>query len=102
VARLRERISVSEQARQKFDLERFELRKLDDVVVKEKYEVEISNRFEALENLDESLNINSALENITDKIKTSAKENLGYHRIKFNKSWFDDKWSKLIDQLQSG
>jgi hypothetical protein len=41
-------------------LEIFELRKLYDVEVKEKYQVEISNRFAALENLDESLDINSA------------------------------------------
>jgi hypothetical protein len=41
VAKLRERISVSKRARQKFVLERFELRKLDAVEVKEKYQVEI-------------------------------------------------------------
>jgi hypothetical protein len=47
VAKLRERISVTKQARQKFDLERFDLRKLDNTEVKEKYQVEISNRFAA-------------------------------------------------------
>jgi hypothetical protein len=41
VAKLRERISVSKRARQKFDLERFDLKKLDDAEVKEKYQVEI-------------------------------------------------------------
>jgi hypothetical protein len=41
VAKLRERISVSKQARQKFDLENFDLKKLDDLEVKEKYQVEI-------------------------------------------------------------
>jgi hypothetical protein len=61
-------ISVSKQARQKFDLERFELRKLNDIKVKEKY-MEISNRFAALENLDESLDINSAWESIKENIK---------------------------------
>jgi hypothetical protein len=55
VAKLRERISVSKRVRQNFYLERFDLKKLDDVEVKEKYQVEISNRFAALENLDESL-----------------------------------------------
>jgi hypothetical protein len=43
VAKLRERISVSKQARQMFDLERFNLKKLDDIEVKEKYQLEISN-----------------------------------------------------------
>jgi hypothetical protein len=33
VAKLREKISVSKRARQKFDLERFDLKKLDDVEV---------------------------------------------------------------------
>jgi exonuclease III len=41
VAKLRERISLSKGARQNFDLERFDLRKLNDVEVKEKYQVEI-------------------------------------------------------------
>jgi hypothetical protein len=37
--------------------------------------MEMSNRFAALENLDENLDINSAWESIRDNIKTSAKEN---------------------------
>jgi hypothetical protein len=90
VTKLRERISVSKRARQKFDLERFDLKKLDDVEIKEKYHIEISNRFAALESLDESFDINNALEGIRENIKTSAKDNLGYHRLKHNKPWFDD------------
>jgi hypothetical protein len=64
VAKLRERISVSKLARQKFDAERFDLKKLDDVEVKEKYQVEISNRYADLESLDESFDINNAWESI--------------------------------------
>jgi hypothetical protein len=60
VAKLRERISVSKQARQNFDLERFDLKKLNDIEVKEKYQVEISNIFVTLESLDESFDINNA------------------------------------------
>jgi hypothetical protein len=85
VAELRERISVSKQARQKFDLERFDLKKLDDVDVKEKYQVEISNTFGTLESFDDSFDINNARESIRENIKTSAKDNLGYHRLKHNK-----------------
>jgi hypothetical protein len=44
VAKLRERFSVSKRARQNFDLERFDLKKLDDVEVKEKYQIHFSNR----------------------------------------------------------
>jgi hypothetical protein len=39
-------------------------------------------------------------DSITENIKTSAKENLGYHRLKHNKPWFDDECSKFIDQLK--
>jgi hypothetical protein len=71
---------------------------LYDVEVKEKYQVEISNRFAALESLDESFDINNAWESIRENIKTSAKENLGYQKLKHNKPWFDDECSKLTDQ----
>jgi hypothetical protein len=98
VAKLSNKISVRKQVRQKFDLERFEPRKLDDIEITEKYQVEISNRFVALVNLAESLDIYSAWECIRENIKTSVKESLGYHRLKHNKPWFDDECSKLIDQ----
>jgi hypothetical protein len=67
VAKLRDRISLSKQAMRKFDLERFGLKKLNDTEVKEMYQVKISNRFVALENLDESMDINRAWESIRDK-----------------------------------
>jgi hypothetical protein len=97
VEKLKERISVSKRARQNFDLERFDLKQLDDIEVKEKYQVEIPNRFAALESLDENFDINNAWESIRENIKT-AKGNLGYHRLKHNKPWFDGECSKLIDQ----
>jgi hypothetical protein len=65
------------------------VRKLDNIEVKKKYQVKISNRFADLENLDESMNINSAWESIRDNLRTSAKDNVGYHRLKHNKPWFD-------------
>jgi hypothetical protein len=98
VPKLRERISVSKRARQNFNLERFDLKKLNDIEVKEKYQGEISNRFAALQSLDESFYINNAWESIIENIKTAAKDNLGYHRLKHHKPWFDDERSKLIYQ----
>jgi hypothetical protein len=74
VTKLRERISVGKRARQKVDVERFDLMKLDDVDVKEKYQVEISNRFAALESLDESFDINNAGESMRENIKASAED----------------------------
>jgi endonuclease/exonuclease/phosphatase family metal-dependent hydrolase len=98
VAKLRERISVSKRARKIFYLERFDLKNFHGVEVKENYQVEISNRFTALESLDESFDINSAWESIRENIKTSAKDILGYQKLKHNKPWLDEECSKLIDQ----
>jgi hypothetical protein len=78
-------LAVSKRARQKFDLEIFELRKLN-VNVKEKYQVGISKRFKAEENFDENLYIHSAWDSIRGNINTSAKESLGYQRLKFHKT----------------
>jgi hypothetical protein len=85
VAKLREKISVSKRAKQKFDLERFDPKKFDDVVVKDKYQVEALNRFAASESLDESFDTNNASENIREIIKTSVKDNLGYQKLEHNK-----------------
>jgi DNA repair exonuclease SbcCD ATPase subunit len=61
------------------------VRKLDDVEVNEKYQVEISSRFAALENLDESMDINSAWKSFRENIKRLAEAKLGYLRPKHNK-----------------
>jgi hypothetical protein len=91
IARERERISLSKRSRQNFNLKRFDLTRLDDVEVKEKYQVEISKRFAALESLDESFDIHNAWESIRENIKTSAKDNLGYQMLNYKKPWFDDE-----------
>jgi hypothetical protein len=44
------------------------------------------------------MDINSAWESIRENYKTSAKENIGHHKLKHNKPWFDDECSKLIDR----
>ena len=82
VANLRERLAVRKQAVQKFDGERFNLRKLNELGVKEKYQIVIINRFSALENLNGDENINRAWENIKENIKTTPKESLGLHEWK--------------------
>jgi hypothetical protein len=45
--------------------------------VKEQYQINISNRFAALENLNDSKDINRAWENIKENVKISAKDSLG-------------------------
>jgi hypothetical protein len=73
VAKLREIISVSKRARQKSDVERCDLKMLDNVEVKEKYQVGSSKSFTTLECLDDSFDINSAWENIRENIDLSQR-----------------------------
>jgi hypothetical protein len=51
VAKVRERLAVSKQTMHRVHMERFSVKKLNEVQGKEQYHVEISNRFAALENL---------------------------------------------------
>jgi hypothetical protein len=77
VAKVRERLAVSKQITQTFDMERFNFKKLDEVEGKEQYRVEISDRFAVLENLDDDVDINRAWETIRENIKILAKVSLG-------------------------
>jgi len=52
VAKFRERLAVRKQAAQKIEGERFNLGKLKELEVKEKYQIQMANRFAALENLN--------------------------------------------------
>jgi hypothetical protein len=98
VAKVKERLAVSKQAAQKFDGERFNLRRLKEPEVKEKYQIEIINRFAALENLSVDEDVNRAWENIKENIKTSAKESLGLRGLKRLKPWFDEGCVGFLDQ----
>ena len=89
VAKLRERLAVRKQAAQKFEGEWFNLRKLKKLEVKENYQIEITNRFAALENLNVDEDVNRVWENIKENIKPSPKESLGLHEWKQHKPWFD-------------
>ena len=82
VAKVRERLAVNKQAIQKFDVERFNLRKLKELEIRKQNQIKISNRLAALENLSDSEDINRAWENIKETIKTSAKEGLGLYELK--------------------
>ena len=98
VAKVRESLAVTKQAAQKFDGERFNLRKLNELEVMKQYHIEITNRFAALENLRDGEDINRAWENIKDNIKTSAKESLDLHELKQHKPCFDEECLGFLDQ----
>jgi len=68
VAKVRVRLTVSKQAAQKFDGKRFNLRKLNELEVKEKYQIGITNRFAALDNLNVDEDVNRVWKNIKENI----------------------------------
>jgi len=45
VAKVRERLTVSKQETRKFDAERFNVRKLNELEFRKEYQIKISNRF---------------------------------------------------------
>jgi hypothetical protein len=98
VAKVRERLSARKQAAQNTDVEIFNLKKLSEMEVRKQFQIEISNRFEALENLNDSEDVNRAWENITENIKFSAKETQGLYTQKQHKPWFDEECSQVLGQ----
>jgi len=86
IAKVRERLAVGKQAAQRFDRQRFNLRKLNEQGVREQYQNEITNRFAALENTNVDEDVNRTWENIKENIQTSVKESLGLHELKQNNS----------------
>ena len=65
-------MAVSKQAARRFDGERFNLRKLHELEVRKQYQIEITNRFAALENLIDDEDTDRAWENTKENIKTKA------------------------------
>jgi hypothetical protein len=78
--------------------ERSNVKKLTKGDVKEEYQVTMRNMFAALENLEDSGDINRAGDNIRENIKISAQQSLGYCEPKHGKPWSDEECSKLVDQ----
>jgi hypothetical protein len=66
VAKVSDRLAVSKRAARKIDTERFNIKKINDGDVKEQYQVTMRNNFAALENLQDSGDINRAWDNIRE------------------------------------
>jgi 50S ribosomal subunit-associated GTPase HflX len=82
---------------QRFHAERFNPKTLNEVEGKEKYCVEVSNKYAALKDLDTEVEINSTCKTIRENVKISAKESLSYFELKRHKPLFDRGCSKLLD-----
>ncbi|PNF38661.1 hypothetical protein B7P43_G01213 [Cryptotermes secundus] len=86
VEKVREKLAVSKKTTHRVHMERFNLKKLNEVESKEQYCSEISNRFTALENFEAKVDVNKAWGTIKENIKMSAKESLGYYEPKKHKA----------------
>ncbi|KAJ4448541.1 hypothetical protein ANN_10559 [Periplaneta americana] len=98
---LRERLSVVKRVEQQANINRFNILKLKDEETKQRYLVEISNRFAALATADEAeeeLDVNSVWDNIRDNIKIAAEQSIGYLETKKKKPWFDEDCSIAVDR----
>jgi hypothetical protein len=73
-------------------------RELNRVELKEENLVEMSDKFAALKNIYDDVNINGAWETIRENIKISAKESLGCYELKKHKPSFDEGCSEQSDQ----
>jgi hypothetical protein len=60
-----------------FNVERFKLKEINEVELREEYDLKISDRFAAVEDLYDTGDINSSLENIRKITKLSATGSLG-------------------------
>jgi hypothetical protein len=81
-------------------MERFNLKMLNEVEGTDQYSV-VSNRFADLEDLNVEADINRPWETIRENIKISAKESLGYFKLKKHKPWFGEGCSKLLSKEAS-
>jgi hypothetical protein len=54
ITKVRERLSVRKHEAQKIDVERFNLKKLSELEVRQEYQIETSKSFAALENLNDN------------------------------------------------
>ena len=66
--------------------------------VSKQYQIEITNRFTALENLSDNEDINRAWENTKENIKTSTEESLGLREFKQHKPWLDEECLYVLDK----
>ena len=102
IAKVGERLAVGKQATQRYDRQRFNLRKLNEPGVRNQYQTEITNRFAVLENLSDDEDVDGTWESIKENIKTSAKESLGLHGLKQNKPWFDEECLGFFGPKEAG
>ena len=77
--------------------DRYNLNKLVDRETRKEYQIDVANRFSALEGLEIS-SVDDTWVKIRDSIKASAKEKVGILETIRNKPWFDEECSELANK----
>ena len=72
--------------------------KLSELEVRKQFQIVITNRFAALENLSDSKDINRAWNNNKENTKITAKRSLGLYELKQHKPWFDENCLRFSEQ----
>jgi len=96
------RLAERKEVAQMFDRERFNLSKLNELEVRKLNQIEITNRFVALENVSGDEDINRAWENMKENIETSDTESLGLQELKKHKPCFDKECSGFFRSKEAG
>jgi hypothetical protein len=64
--------------------------------------LKITNRFAALKNLSNDKDINKVWENIKERIKTSATENLVLYELQHHRPWLDEECLRTFRSKEAG
>ena len=75
----------------------YNLNKLDDHETRKEYQIDVANRFLALEVLEIS-SVDDNWVKIRDSIKASAKEKVGILEKDRNKPWIDEECSEIANK----
>jgi len=88
--KVREKLDITEQPKQTFDVEKFSFMYLSELEVSKQFHSKVSDRFASMENVNDREDIHGTWENIRENTKTSAKESRGPYEWKQHKPWFDE------------
>ena len=90
ISKVRERLAIYKQATQMFNVERFNLRQLSELEVRNQLHIKDSKKFAATGNLNDSEDIHWAWRKIRENTKMSAKESLRLYKLKQHTPCFDE------------
>jgi hypothetical protein len=91
-------LAVNKHPAWKFEVERFNLRKLSELEVTKECHIKISNRLADLEELNDGEDINRAWESIEKNNKSLGKESVGLYVSKQHNPWFDEEYVRSLNE----